>query len=128
MLAARRRAVHYVSAGVHEESRDGEAERGDVPHAGLRRAHDGNALANAKAWSRTFPASESEESRRENSGQRGDWRRSGDGALRDAANSRSEEHTSELSHRCMSYAVFCLKKKIREPLPDTHQHARYNDL
>src|SRR5437764_8242220 len=24
---------------------------------------------------------------------------------------RSEEHTSELSHRCSSYAVFCLKKK-----------------
>ena len=24
---------------------------------------------------------------------------------------RSEEHTSELSHRCISYAVFCLKKK-----------------
>src|SRR5437763_13552180 len=24
---------------------------------------------------------------------------------------RSEEHTSELSHRCTSYAVFCLKKK-----------------
>src|SRR5437764_8255117 len=25
--------------------------------------------------------------------------------------SRSEEHTSEPSHRCISYAVFCLKKK-----------------
>jgi len=24
---------------------------------------------------------------------------------------RSEEHTSELRHRCNSYAVFCLKKK-----------------
>src|SRR5437879_9529705 len=24
---------------------------------------------------------------------------------------RSEEHTSELRHRCISYAVFCLKKK-----------------
>src|SRR5437763_12148533 len=24
---------------------------------------------------------------------------------------RSEEHTSEPSHRCISYAVFCLKKK-----------------
>src|SRR5437762_5792510 len=24
---------------------------------------------------------------------------------------RSEEHTSELQHRCISYAVFCLKKK-----------------
>src|SRR5437762_7345060 len=26
---------------------------------------------------------------------------------------RSEEHTSELHHRCISYAVFCLKKKNR---------------
>src|SRR5437764_9383122 len=24
---------------------------------------------------------------------------------------RSEEHTSDFSHRCISYAVFCLKKK-----------------
>src|SRR5437762_5892866 len=29
---------------------------------------------------------------------------------------RSEEHTSELSHRCISYAVFCLKKKKEEKL------------
>ena len=27
---------------------------------------------------------------------------------------RSEEHTSELSHRCISYAVFCLKKKKKK--------------
>src|SRR5437764_7456482 len=27
---------------------------------------------------------------------------------------RSEEHTSESSHRCISYAVFCLKKKMSE--------------
>src|SRR5437764_10610234 len=27
------------------------------------------------------------------------------------APARSEEHTSESSHRCISYAVFCLKKK-----------------
>src|SRR5437763_9342817 len=26
-------------------------------------------------------------------------------------NQRSEEHTSELQYRCISYAVFCLKKK-----------------
>ena len=25
---------------------------------------------------------------------------------------RSEEHTSELHHRCISYAVFCLKKNL----------------
>src|SRR2546430_12715949 len=30
---------------------------------------------------------------------------------RDAATRRSEEHTSELSHSQISYAVFCLKKK-----------------
>src|SRR5438132_7213661 len=28
-----------------------------------------------------------------------------------AAHERSEEHTSELSHTVISYAVFCLKKK-----------------
>src|ERR1041385_2818657 len=28
---------------------------------------------------------------------------------------RSEEHTSELSHGYISYAVFCLKKKTRKP-------------
>src|SRR5437763_13934754 len=27
------------------------------------------------------------------------------------ARARSEEHTSNSSHRCISYAVFCLKKK-----------------
>src|SRR5436189_4616477 len=26
---------------------------------------------------------------------------------------RSEEHTSNSSHRCISYAVFCLKKKTQ---------------
>src|SRR5689334_23587718 len=32
-------------------------------------------------------------------------------ASRQATNSRSEEHTSELQHSSISYAVFCLKKK-----------------
>src|SRR5256885_16479423 len=31
----------------------------------------------------------------------------------DIARDRSEEHTSELSHLVISYAVFCLKKKNR---------------
>src|SRR5207248_11294911 len=31
--------------------------------------------------------------------------------LKITGGSRSEEHTSELSHRTISYAVFCLKKK-----------------
>src|SRR5689334_25402640 len=35
----------------------------------------------------------------------------------DLENYRSEEHTSELSHSSISYAVFCLKKKIRRPTP-----------
>src|SRR3712207_7206170 len=40
------------------------------------------------------------------------------------ADSRSEEHTSELSHANISYAVFCLKKKKilhhhRDPLLNT---------
>src|SRR5205809_4655856 len=34
--------------------------------------------------------------------------------------SRSEEHTSELSHGYISYAVFCLKKKKR--IPQFHLH------
>src|SRR3712207_7627582 len=29
---------------------------------------------------------------------------------------RSEEHTAELSHANISYAVFCLKKKIKDNL------------
>src|SRR3712207_7138659 len=32
-------------------------------------------------------------------------------AVLDAGGRRSEEHTSELSHANISYAVFCLKKK-----------------
>src|SRR5574343_1957860 len=35
---------------------------------------------------------------------------------------RSEEHTSELSHITISYAVFCLKKKKKQPLPHTPNH------
>src|SRR5476649_384002 len=31
---------------------------------------------------------------------------------------RSEEHTSELSHTVISYAVFCLKKKKRKEVVD----------
>src|SRR3712207_7742173 len=34
------------------------------------------------------------------------------GAARRGSSRRSEEHTSELSHANISYAVFCLKKKI----------------
>src|SRR5260370_7622350 len=82
MLAAGWRSIYYVSVGIHEESGDGEAKCGDVPHAGVRRADDRNALADAKAWGGAFSASEGEESRRQNPGKRGDWRRSGTGAAR----------------------------------------------
>src|SRR5204863_2040588 len=35
---------------------------------------------------------------------------------------RSEEHTSELSHVEISYAVFCLKKKKRAADRDAREH------
>src|SRR3712207_7947293 len=35
---------------------------------------------------------------------------------------RSEEHTSELSHANISYAVFCLKKKNRDRGPSMMYH------
>src|SRR5690349_23938165 len=35
---------------------------------------------------------------------------------------RSEEHTSELSHVEISYAVFCLKKKKKKKEPYSHLH------
>src|SRR5579859_1982100 len=87
MLAAGRRAVYYVSAGVHEKSGDGEAERWNVPDAGVRRADDGNALADAEAWRGTFSASAREKSGGKNCGERGDWRGPGDDAGGDAADS-----------------------------------------
>src|SRR5437773_7722194 len=44
-----------------------------------------------------------------------------DGALNDCEEilSRSEEHTSESSHITISYAVFCLKKKITLEIPES---------
>src|SRR5207249_11676209 len=41
------------------------------------------------------------------------------GALLADRAGRSEEHTSELSHVSISYAVFCLKKKMRYDTPLT---------
>src|SRR5256885_3784070 len=47
-----------------------------------------------------------------------------DGAQNDEAGAgRSEEHTSELQSPCISYAVFCLKKKKKTrlmPRPDPY--------
>src|SRR5690242_21512271 len=41
----------------------------------------------------------------------------GETTLRETALGRSEEHTSELSHMSISYAVFCLKKKKKKKTP-----------
>src|SRR5437867_9803339 len=35
---------------------------------------------------------------------------------------RSEEHTSELQHRTISYAVFCLKKKKKKHHKQNYMH------
>src|SRR5260370_39610667 len=85
MLAAGWRTSHYVSGGVYEEYGNREAKRGNVPDAGLRRAHHGDALAEAEAWSRTFSAGEGKKPGRQDSSERGDWGRSGDGAGGDVA-------------------------------------------
>src|SRR5690349_24234536 len=37
---------------------------------------------------------------------------------------RSEEHTSELQHVEISYAVFCLKKKRKTLRPKQHDHSQ----
>src|SRR3546814_8496734 len=50
-------------------------------------------------------------------------RRSGLGTGPGSANSRSEEHTSELqSLMRISYAVFCLKKNKKETQHERHSH------
>src|SRR5437879_6629234 len=47
--------------------------------------------------------------------------------LRRSRFGRSEEHTSNSSHRCISYAVFCLKKKkTRTADKPTHTTRKYS--
>src|SRR5258708_6098509 len=87
MLATGWRTIHYLSAGVHEKSGEWQAQCGDVPDAGVRRADDGNALADAKTWSGTFSAGAREKSRGKNSGECGDWVRSSDNAVGNVADS-----------------------------------------
>src|SRR5437762_4727208 len=41
---------------------------------------------------------------------------------------RSEEHTSELHHRCISYAVFCLKKKTKKQQHINTATSKHNTL
>src|SRR3546814_2370438 len=49
--------------------------------------------------------------------------RRADAAIRALPTRRSEEHTSELqSLMRISYAVFCLKKKIQKTWPTPNQH------
>src|SRR6266851_3173864 len=81
------RKVYYVSDGVYAQSRDREAQRGDVPHAGLRRTDHRDALADAKAWRRALPSRARLEPGWTNSGGGGDWFRSGYGAGGNAADS-----------------------------------------
>src|SRR5271163_1565174 len=87
MLAAGWRTVHYVSVGVYEESGDGEAQRGDVPHAGVRRANHRNALADAETWGGAFSCGAGGESGGADCGIRGNWSGPGHGAGGDAADS-----------------------------------------
>ena len=47
-LAGGRRSVHHAADGDHARSRQGDAQRRLLPHAGLRRAHDRHALAAAQ--------------------------------------------------------------------------------
>ncbi len=54
MLAGRRRTVHHPAAGVFAQSRHRQAQLRHVPHAGVRRAHRGHALADAQAGRRAL--------------------------------------------------------------------------
>src|ERR1700683_691217 len=65
VLAAGWRTLHQVADGDYEKSRDGQAQRGLLSHAGVRRAHDRDALADAEAWRGTFPQRAGKKSERE---------------------------------------------------------------
>src|SRR5579875_1253806 len=54
-LAARRGAVHHAPARLHEKSGRRDPKHRDVPDAGLRCAHDRDALAASQAGPRTCP-------------------------------------------------------------------------
>ena len=54
MLARRRRPLHHAAAGVFAQSRYRQAQLRHVPHAGLRRAHRRNALADSQTGRRTL--------------------------------------------------------------------------
>ncbi len=47
--------LHHAAAGVHPQSRYGQAQLRHVPDAGLRRAHHRHALADAQAGRRALP-------------------------------------------------------------------------
>src|SRR5712691_11093177 len=87
MLATGWREIHYVSAGVYAQSGNGEAQRGDVSHAGVRRADHRDALADAEAWRGAFSSRAGGESGWADFGGRSDRSRSVHGAGGDAADS-----------------------------------------
>ncbi len=50
VLAGRRWAVHHTAAGLHDASRQAGPQPRHVPDAGVRRPHDGHALADRQGW------------------------------------------------------------------------------
>ena len=61
VLAPGRRPLHHLANGDHQESGNGQAKRGMLSHAGFRRAHHGNALADAEARRGAFSQRAGEE-------------------------------------------------------------------
>ena len=55
VLARGRRALHHAADGVHEGPRDRHAQHRHLPHAGVRRADDRDALAAAQGWRAALP-------------------------------------------------------------------------
>ena len=55
MLARRRRPLHHAAAGLLAQSRYRQAQLRHVPHAGVRRAHRRDALADAQTGRRALP-------------------------------------------------------------------------
>src|SRR5439155_13296427 len=100
-----RAVLHDQAAGDgtravdHEADHRGARRRGPVDEpAGQRHALHDPAAAQEDAWL----------------SRRTSWSPTTIRGCARASSARSEEHTSELSHVAISYAVFCLKKKKKE--------------
>ena len=63
VLAGGRRPLHHAAAGVFQESGYRQAQLRHVPHAGVRRAHHGHALADPQAGRRALSPSASTRAR-----------------------------------------------------------------